>query len=36
MKFKPMNERMSQKFHIFLQIRASNMFSMHDISAQNV
>jgi hypothetical protein len=36
MKYKPMNEWMSQKNHIFLQIHASNVFSMHDIRAQNV
>jgi hypothetical protein len=27
---------MSQKFHIFPQIHASNVFSMHDVCAQNV
>jgi len=36
MKYKPMNEQMSCKFHIFLQICMSNVFSIHNINVWNI
>jgi hypothetical protein len=36
MKYEPMNERLSHKFCIFLEIHVSNVFSIIDINVWNV